>query len=148
VLTPESKEESICEIKLNSAPGPDGIPAIPLKICAASLSVPNHPLWSESMSSGIVQNFYETGYASPLFNNCSGFEAGNYKLLTLTSHVVKVYVGVIMKHMVEYSLLTEKQHGFRSSRSCLTQMLDHFMTSTKALFNNANLKLLIDKLTS
>ena len=32
--------------------------------------------------------------------------------------------------MVEYletnNLLTDKQHGFRSSRSCLTQMLDHF----------------------
>ena len=33
---------------------------------------------------------------------------------------------VVRKHMVEYleanSLLTNKQHGFRANRSCLTQM--------------------------
>ena len=44
--------------------------------------------------------------------------------------VVKVFERVVRKHMVNYlennSLLTDKQHGFRSGRSCLTQMLDHF----------------------
>ena len=37
---------------------------------------------------------------------------------------------VVRKHMVEYleanSLLTNKQHGFRANRSCLTQMHGHF----------------------
>ena len=32
-----------------------------------------------------------------------------------------------MVHYLETNnLLTDKQHGFRSNRSCLTQMLDHF----------------------
>ena len=48
----------------------------------------------------------------------------------MTSHVVKVYERVVRKHMVQYleanNLLSDKQHGFRSNRSCLTQMLDHF----------------------
>ena len=52
VLTPDKIVEAISEIKLDSAPGPDGIPAILLKRCATSLSVPIHLLWSESMSSG------------------------------------------------------------------------------------------------
>ena len=42
----------------------------------------------------------------------------------------QVFERVVRKHMVNYlednSLLTDKQHGFRSGRSCLTQMLDHF----------------------
>ncbi|KAL5260824.1 hypothetical protein ACHWQZ_G006752 [Mnemiopsis leidyi] len=54
VLTPDLIEEAISEIRLDSAPGPDGIPAILLKRCAANLSIPVHLLWSESMSSGIV----------------------------------------------------------------------------------------------
>ena len=130
VLTQEDIEEAISEIKLDSAPGPDGIPAILLKRCASTLSLPIYLLWSESMRSGVVPKFYKTGYISPLFKKGSRCEAGNYRPVTLTSHIVKVFERVVRKHMVNYlednSLLTDKQHGFRSGRSCLTQMLDHF----------------------
>ena len=47
VLTLEDIEEAISEIKLDSAPGPDGIPAILLKRCASTLSLPIYLLWSE-----------------------------------------------------------------------------------------------------
>jgi hypothetical protein len=130
VLTHDDVLEAISEIKLDSAPGPDGIPAVLLKRCAISLSVPIHLLWSESMSTGIVPEFYKTGYVSPLFKKGSRCDAANYRPVTLTSHVVKVYERVVRKHMVQHletnSLLSGKQHGFRSNRSCLTQMLDHF----------------------
>ena len=130
VLTPDKIVEAISEIKLDSAPGTDGIPAILLKRCATSLCVPIHLLWSESMSSCIVPSFYKTGFVSPLFKKGSRCEPSNYRPVTLTSHIVKVYERVVRKHMVHYletnNLLTDKQHGFRSNRSCLTQMLDHF----------------------
>ena len=49
---------------------------------------------------------------------------------SLKGSMVKVYERVIRKHMVHYletnNLLTDKQHGFRLNRSCLTQMLNHF----------------------
>ena len=32
----------------------------------------------------------------------------------------------MVNYLEDNSLLTDKQHGFRSGRSCLTQMLDHF----------------------
>ena len=54
VLTQEDIEEAISDIKLDSAPGPDGIPAILLKRCASTLSLPIYLLWSESMRTGIV----------------------------------------------------------------------------------------------
>ena len=130
VLTPNHIVEAISEIKLDSAPGPDGIPAILLKRCASSLSVPIHLLWSESIYTGIVPSFYKTGYVTPLFKKGSRCDAANYRPVTLTSHVVKVYERVVRKHMVQHletnNLLSDKQHGFRSNRSCLTQMLDHF----------------------
>ena len=115
----DSIMEAISEIKLDSAPGPDEIPAILLKRCATSLSVPICLMWSESMSSGIVPSFYKTSYVSPLFKKGSRCEAENYRPVTLTSHVVKVYERVVRKHMVEYleanSFLTDKQHGFRAN---------------------------------
>ena len=82
------------------------------------------------MLSGIVPSFYKTGFVSPLFKKGSRCEPSNYRPVTLTSHTVRVYERVVRKHMVHYletnNLLTDKQHGFRSNRSCLTQMLDHF----------------------
>ena len=130
VLSTELIEEAISEIKLDSAPGPDGIPAILLKRCVGSLSKPIHLLWSESMSLGQVPSYYKTGYVTPLYKKGSRCDAANYRPVTLTSHVVKVYERVVRKHMVQYldanNLLSDKQHGFRSNRSCLTQMLDHF----------------------
>ena len=130
VLSPELIEEAISDIKLDSAPGPDGIPSVLLKRCASSLSVPIHLLWSESMLLGIVPSFYKTGYVTPLFKKGSRCDATNYRPVTLTSHVVKVYERVVRKHMVRYldanNMLSDKQHGFRSNRSCLTQMLEHF----------------------
>ena len=129
-LTPDHIEKATSEIRLDSAPGPDGIPAVLLKRCAKSLSVPMHLLWSESMASGIVPRFYKTGHVTPLFKKGSKCDAGNYRPVTLTSHVVKIYERVVRKHMIEHleanNLLSDKQHGFRSNRSCLTQMLDHF----------------------
>ena len=69
-------------------------------------------------------------YVTPLFKRGSRCDAANYRPVTLTSHVVKVYERVVRKHIVQYldanNLLSDKQHGFRSYRSCLTQMLDHF----------------------
>ena len=121
VLTTDLIVEAISEIKLDSAPGPDGIPAVLLKRCASSLSVPIHLLWSESMSTGIVPQFYKTGYVSPLFKKGSRCNAANYRPVTLTSHVVKVYERVVRKHMIQHletnNLLSGKQHGFRSNRS-------------------------------
>ena len=82
------------------------------------------------MSAGIVPGFYKTGHISPLFKKGSRCNAANYRPVTLTSHVVKVYERVVRKHVVRYletnNLLSDKQHGFRFNRSCLTQMVDHF----------------------
>ena len=72
----------------------------------------------------------QAGLRFSAFKKGSRCEAGNYRPVTLTSHVVKVYERVIRKHMVDYletnSLLTDTQHGFKLSRSCLTQMLEGF----------------------
>ena len=129
-LTLDNIKDAISELKLDSAPGPDGIPSVLLKRCASSLAEPICLIWSESMSSGVVPSYYKTGYVTPLFKKGSRCEAVNYRPVTLTSHVVKVYERVIRKHMIQYldsnSLLSDKQHGFRSNRSCLTQMLEHF----------------------
>ena len=60
-VTTEDILEAIKDIKMDGAPGPDGIPAILLKRCAESLSVHLQLLWSESMKTGLVPKFYKMG---------------------------------------------------------------------------------------
>ena len=130
LVTAEDILEAIKDIKMDSAPGPDGIPAILLKKCAECLSVPLQLLWSESMKTGLVPKFYKMGYVTPLHKKGSKAEPVNYRPVTLTSHIVKTFERVVRKSMVAYletnELLTGRQHGFRTGRSTLTQLINHF----------------------
>ena len=122
VLTPDKIVEAISEIKHDSAPGPDGIPAILLKRCATSLRVPIHLLWSESMPSGIIPSFYKTGFVSPLFKKGSRCEPSNYRPVALTSHIVKV-IDPLSEGLVTPPLGVEKlspRFNFFDMFSCIT----------------------------
>ena len=82
------------------------------------------------MSTGTVPKFYKTSNIAPLHKKGSRAIAGNYRPVSLTSHVIKIYERVLRKQMVahleENNLLNSNQHGFRSGKSCLTQLLHHF----------------------
>ena len=56
-------------------------------------------------------------------------------------HIIKIYERIIRKKLVEYleqnDLICNKQHGFRSGRSCLTRLLHHFDDVLESLTNNA-----------
>ena len=116
--------EAIKEIKTDSACGPDGIPAILLKEYAGSLCEPLKIIWTESMKTGIVPSYYKRAYVAPLHKKGSRAHAVNYRPVSLTSHVVKHYERFVRKAIVNYiednNILSSKQHGFRSGKSCLT----------------------------
>lgn len=63
----------------------------------------------------------------PIFKSGKNNLADNYHLISLTSIVVKTLECLIHKHIMKYltdfQLLNDNQHGFRPSRSCVTQLL-------------------------
>ena len=128
------------EIKEDSACGPDGIPAILLKNCIAELCIPIRIIWYESITSGIVPTFYKQSFITPLFKKGDRVKPTNYRPVSLTSHIVKIYERILRKVIVSYlesnHILCHNQHGFRSGRSCLTQMLSHFDDILEGLTNN------------
>ena len=131
---------AISEIKSNSAAGPDGIPAILLKNCSTQLCLPIKLIWTESMLSGIVPSFYKNSNITPLFKKGDRAKPSNYRPVSLTSHIIKIYERILRKVVVSYlesnQILCHNQHGFRSGRSCLTQMLSHFDDVLSGLTNN------------
>ena len=139
LITEDDILAAIGDLKSDSAAGPDGIPVILLKNCATELCEPLRILWSESFQTGVVPPFYKSSYITPIFKKGDRARAVNYRPISLTSHVIKIYERVLRKTMVNFiednNILCDNQHGFRSGRSCLTQMLSHFDAIMLGLLN-------------
>ena len=64
----------------------------------------------------------------------------HYRPVSLTSHVVKVFERVVRKNIVHHldlnDLICSIQHGFRSGRNCITQLLHHLDDAMESLTNN------------
>ena len=120
---------AINEINENAACGEDDIHAIVLKRCKNSLSYPIMCIWKESMQTGIVPAIYKNQNITPIHKKDSKAIPANYRPISLTSHIIKIFERVIRKKIVKFlednKLLFRNQHGFRAQRSCLTQLLAH-----------------------
>ena len=68
----------------------------------------------------------------PIHKGESKSIAANYRPIALTSHLIKLFEKVLRKHIILHmnsnNLFNDSQHGFRSGRSCLSQLLEHFDT--------------------
>ena len=132
--------EAIDEIKLDAAAGPDEIPAVLLKNCKHSVANPLHIYWKSSLDRGIVNACYKSSIITPLYKKDSRSLPGNYRPISLTSHIIKIFERVLRKKLVDYlennGFMCANQHGFRSGHSCLTQLLHHFDDVFHALANN------------
>ena len=66
----------------------------------------------------------------PIHKGGSRIEPAQYRPVALTSHIMKVFERVVRKvlvaHLESQGFIPNEQHGFRSSRSTLTQLLSHW----------------------
>ena len=110
--------------------GPDGFPAILLLKCAKSLSAPLAIFWNKCMATSYIPPSLKFSIIVPIHKGGSKSDPANYRPVSLTSHLIKVYEKVLRNKLVDFleanNGLNKNQHGFRSGRSCLTQLLAHF----------------------
>ena len=129
-ITEEDICQSIGKISENSAPGPDGIPAILLKRCCNALKLPLRLLWERSLELGEIPTGTKLGVITPVHKGGARNEAKNYRPISLTSHIIKVFERILVNRIVDFleaeQLLNDNQHGFRRGRSCLSQLLNHY----------------------
>ena len=76
---------------------------------------------------------------TPIFKKGDKSDPGNYRLISLTSHLIKIFERVIRNklvcHLESNSILSNKQHGFRKGCSCLTHLLKHIDDIIQSLLN-------------
>ena len=116
-------------LKAQSAAGPDGIHPRVLRECADVLSMPITIIFEHSLRAGILPTDWKKGNITPIFKKGSKTDPLNYRPISLTSVVCKILEKLIrcsiMEHLEENHLLSPHQHGFRSNKSCLTQLLEY-----------------------
>ena len=142
VFDEESIAEAIKSIPLHSAAGPDGIPAKLLRECVTELKRPIFLLWRASLDSGVVPENLKQSYVIPIFKKGSRSAPQNYRPISLVSHLSKIFEKVVVKVLTSYlndvNLFNESQHGFRSGRSCLSQLIEHHQQVLSILESQGN----------
>ena len=141
-ITEDDISEAIKTLPSNSAAGPDGVPSVLLIKCVNSIKKPLSLFWNNCLQNGVTPLPLKTGHIVPIFKNGDQGSPSNYRPVALTSHLTKIYEKVVRKlivsHMEINNLFNDSQHGFRSGRSCLSQLLTHFDTITDLLENDVN----------
>lgn len=129
-FTVEDIKTAIDDIPIFSAPGPDKLQAIILKKCKDQLAYPLYIIWRHSLDTGCIPQSLKIQSIIPIFKKKGDkSNPANYRPVSLTSHVLKLFERVmrlkIVKYLEENNLLSDDQHGFRQYRSTVTQLLAH-----------------------
>ena len=85
------------DLNPNKAPGPDGIHARILKVCAANLVYPLSLLFDLSYRSGSIPSDWKDANVVPVFNKGSKCKVENYCPISLTCIIIKVFEKIV-KH--------------------------------------------------
>ena len=109
----------------SKAAGPDGIHGMVLKNCAASLAKPLTSLYNVSFVTGCIPDDWKLASVVPIHKKDDKSSVENYRPISLTSLVMKVFEKCIRKELfsVTEKFLDPRQHGFINGKSCTTQMI-------------------------
>jgi len=129
-VTRKKVEDAIDELDENSTAGPDGIPAIFLKKTKKAISRPLALWLRKSLDEGAILDVFKMAYVTPIHKGGSKQKPEQYRPVSLTSHIMKIFERVIkkeiMKHLTKNEMFNKGQHGFVPGRSTQTQLLSHF----------------------
>ena len=131
-------ENLLSKIDPNKAIGPDGLHGKILKNCSNSLAYPLAILYKMSYNSGIIPLEWKEANVVPIFKKGSKTLVENYRPISLTCVVMKVFERIIKDEILVHTkhLIDERQHGFMENRSCTTNMVPFCENLALNLNNN------------
>ena len=133
----EDIQKRLEKLNMNKSCGPDNIHPRVLRETAKSASIPLEKIFNLSLSSGECPNDWRTANVTPIHKKGNRTDPSNYRPVSLTSQVCKVLEAIVRKHILGHleanNILSDKQHGFREGRSCLTNLLELMESWTEIL---------------
>ena len=117
-------------IDVSKSSGPDRLPGRLLQSLAKELTPVVHFIFTQSLCTGELPTEWTQANVAPIFKKGSKLQAVNYRPVYLTCITCKLFEHIICKHILahleDHKILTDLQHGFRSGRSCETQLVTTF----------------------
>ena len=87
-------------------------------------------IYNESLAQGTVAGDWRQTNVAPVFKKVETYDAANYRPVSLTCICCKTIEHIIVininKHLDFESIFADCQHGFRSQRSCETQLVQFY----------------------
>ena len=118
------------KIDVSKASGPDCIPGRILQNLARELAPVLHFIFEQSLNTGDLPAEWTLANVAPIFKKGSKLQAVNYRPVSLTCISCKLFEHIVCKHILghleDHEILTDLQHGFRSGRSCESQLITTF----------------------
>ena len=118
-------------IDVSKSSGPDKLTGRLLQSLAKEITPVIHFIFTQSLCTGkLPTEWRRQANVAPIFKKGSKLQAVNYRPISLTCITCKLFEHIICKHILvhleDHKILTDLQHGFRSGRSCETQLVTTF----------------------
>ena len=146
-ITLEGVEKLTKNINPHKASGPDEINGRILKECSSSISPILTTIFQKSLSSGTIPLDWKHANVCPVYKKGDKHNPINYRPISLTCISCKLLEHIIASNMMSFleqnSIIYDLQHGFRSSRSCETQLISFIQDLFKANDNNTQTDIIV-----
>lgn len=120
-FTQSAVRRALRSLDIRKASGPDGIPAVVLKTCAAELTPVLTRLFERSYATATVPSSWKVALVHPIPKKGDRSDPSNYRPIAITSLLSKVMERVInlqlLGYLEEHQLISDRQYGFRHGRS-------------------------------
>jgi len=129
IITPDMVKLKIGKLKQDKAPGDNDIIPKFFKEVVDEIVEPLTEIYNKSISEGVVPQDWNIANITPIFKKRIKLDSGNYRPLSLASHIGKLLESLIrdavINHLSQNRLINESQHGFKHKKSCLTNLLEY-----------------------
>lgn len=147
-ITKEDVITAIKATKINSAPGPDGVPPILLHNCIDSIVDPLKMILKKSFDNSDIPEIWKEAFITPIFKNKGDkSDPSQYRPISLTSQIVKLLERIIRIYLIQYlevnNAFPNSQHGFRPGRSTVSQLVEQYDNILNALVNKHNMDIIM-----
>jgi len=136
-ITEREVRKKIRKLRSDAAAGHDEILPRLLKELEDEIVAALTCIFKKSLATGEIPGDWKKANVTPIFKKGAKSEAGNYRPVSLTSVCCKIMESIlrdtIMDHLLRNKLINESQHGFMSSKSCCTNLLEFFERVTRAV---------------
>ena len=128
VIEDSNVKEELCKLDIYKSFGPDTVhPKLLKSLCNNTNFVHSvGELFRKCADTGMIPPDWKLASIVALHKSGSRDEALNYRPVSLTSILCKVYEKIVRKHILNYvsNLISKSQHGFVNKRSCLSNLLE------------------------